>query len=46
MTLIDNVYTIRHILFIVLIAIIEDRFDNALLFVSELMQDGVGLGQV
>ena len=25
---------------------IEDSFDNALLFASERMQDGVGLGQV
>ena len=39
------IYTITHILFIVLIAT-WDSFDNALLFASERMQDGVGLGQV
>ena len=38
-------YTITQIWFIVLIAI-HDSFNNALLFVSERMQDGVGLGQV
>ena len=50
MTLIlDHVYcTITQIRFIVVIAIIynHDSFHNALLFASERMHDGVGLGQV
>ena len=46
--ILDNIYIYNHTNFIYCVNsyINYDSFDNALLFASERMQDGVGLGQV